>query len=501
MDARDSIAWELRGIRKTFGPIVANDNVSLVLRHGQIHGLVGENGSGKSTLIKTLCGAHRPDSGAILREGVPVHVDNPFIARSLGIATVFQEFSLVPHLTVAENIHLGRWPGPFFSLDWRSMRDAATRVLDSLNIAISPDAVVRDLSAAEQQLVEIAKAMTANANVIILDEPTTALGAREADHLHGLLKRMRDAGTAILYISHRLDEVVRLVDVVTVMRNGRVVGVAGETSLDISAIITLMIGHEVREHYLKTHTDPGEALLEAHDIATDRGVRGVSLTLRRGEVLGLGGVLGSGRTEIARALFGADPLTRGEILLRGKPIHLRSPGDAIAAGIALLTENRKTDGLFFNFNGVENISVANFKDIDRGFWLDLRRERAASREFIRKLQVTPEAEAKLVDRLSGGNQQKLLVARWLYTGADVFIFDEPTQGIDVGTKVAIYRLIDEITAAGNGVLLISSEDRELLAMSDRVAVVRRGQIVRIAKASELSKADLLGNTELGTAAA
>jgi ABC-type sugar transport system ATPase subunit len=211
--------------------------------------------------------------------------------------------------------------------------------------------------------------------------------------------------------------------------------------------------------------------------------------------------LGSGRTEIARALFGADPLTRGEILLRGKRIHLRSPGDAIAAGIALLTENRKTDGLFFNFNGTENISVANFKDIDRGFWLDLRRERAASREFIGKLQVTPEAETQLVDRLSGGNQQKLLVARWLYTGADVFIFDEPTQGIDVGTKVAIYRLIDEITAAGNGVLLISSEDRELLAMSDRVAVVRRGQIVRIAKASELSKADLLGNAELGTAAA
>ena len=501
MDAREGVAWELRGIRKTFGPVIANDNVSLVLRHGQIHGLVGENGCGKSTLIKTLCGAHLPDSGAILREGVPVHVDNPLVARSLGIATVFQEFSLVPHLTVGENIHLGRWRGPFFNLDWRAMRDAATRVLDSLNIAISPDAVVRDLSAAEQQLVEIAKAMAANANVIILDEPTTALGAREADHLHGLLKRMRDGGTAILYISHRLDEVVRLVDAVTVMRNGRVVSTAGETPLDVSVIINLMIGREFNEQYPKIHIEPGEALLEARDIVTDRGVRGVSLTLRRGEVLGLGGVLGSGRTEIARALFGADRITGGEILLRGEPIHLRSPADAIAAGIALLTENRKTNGLFFNFNGTANISVANFKDIDRGFWLDLKRERATSREFIRKLQITPEAEAQLVDRLSGGNQQKLLVARWLYTGADVFILDEPTQGIDVGTKVAIYRLIDEITAAGKGVLLISSEDRELLAMSDRVAVVRRGQVVRVAKSSELTKADLLGSTELPMAAA
>jgi ABC-type sugar transport system ATPase subunit len=501
MDVRDNIAWELRNIRKAFGPVIANDGVTLVLRRGQIHGLVGENGSGKSTLIKTLCGAHRPDAGTILRAGKPVHVDNPLVARSLGIATVFQEFSLVPHLTVAENILLGRWPGTALRVDWRAIRASAQRVLADLQIAVPPDALVRDLSAAEQQLVEIAKAMAANANVIVLDEPTAALGAHETEHLHALLRRMRDGGAAILYISHRLDEVVNLADVVTVMRNGRVVSAAGETPLDLSAIVMLMIGRDVHEHYSKTQVEAGDALLEVRDIATKHGVRGATFTLRRGEVLGIGGMLGSGRTEIAHALFGVDPLTRGEILLRGVPVHFHSPADAIAAGIALLTENRKTDGLFFNFNGTANITIANLKAVDRGLWLDLPREHEMSRKLIGQLQVTPEAEADLVERLSGGNQQKILIARWLNTGADVFIFDEPTQGIDVGTKVAIYGLINEITATGKGVLLISSDDKELLAMSDRVAIVRHGRIARIAKASELTKADLLWSSEQRTDAA
>lgn len=501
MNAQHEIAWELRNIRKTFGAVIANDDVTLVLRRGQIHGLVGENGSGKSTLIKTLCGAHRPDSGTILREGKPVHLGSPLVARSLGIATVFQEFSLVPDLTVAENILLGRWPGTAIRVDWRAIREAARRVLADLEIKIPPDALVRDLSAAEQQLAEIAKAMAANANVIILDEPTAALGARETQHLHGLLRRMRDGGAAILYISHRIDEVVNLADVVTVMRNGRVVSAAGETPLDLSAIITLMIGRDVHEHYPKTLVEAGDALLEVRDIATERGVRGASFTLRRGEVLGIGGMLGSGRTEIAHALFGVDPLTRGEIVLRGVPVHFHSPADAISAGIALLTENRKTDGLFYNFNGTTNITVANLKAVDRGLWLDLKREHAMSRKLIGELQVTPEAEFDLVDRLSGGNQQKILIARWLNTGADVFIFDEPTQGIDVGTKVAIYGLINGITAAGKGVLLISSDDKELLAMSDRVAIVRHGRIARIAKANQLTKADLLGSSGERTDAA
>jgi ABC-type sugar transport system ATPase subunit len=495
METPDGIVWELRGIRKTFGPVVANDDVSLALRRGQIHGLVGENGSGKSTLIKTLCGAHYPDAGTILHEGKPVRLDNTLAARALGIATVFQEFSLVPHMTVAENIFLGRWLGQPLHVDWHAMREAASKVLATFGIDVPPDALIRDLPVAQQQLAEIAKAMAANASVIILDEPSSALGPRETEHLHDLLRRMRDGGAAILYISHRLDEIVRLCDVVTVMRNGRVVSTAAETPLDISGIITRMIGKGVAEHYPKVHGEAGDVLLEANDIATERGVRGVSFSLKRGEVLGLWGPLGSGRTEIARALFGVDRLTRGEIRLHGRALHLHAPSDAIAAGIALLTENRKADGLFFNFTGTENITVANLGDFDRGLWLDLRREREVSQGLIQRLQVTPEAEFELVDRLSGGNQQKIVVARWLHTGAEVFILDEPTQGIDIGTKVSIYQLINELTGAGKGVILISSDDKELLAMSDRVAIVRRGHIARIARASELSKADLLETSE------
>jgi ribose transport system ATP-binding protein len=491
MQVPDGVAWELRNICKTFGPVIANDDVSLVLRHGQVHGLVGENGSGKSTLIKTLCGVHKPDSGTILRGGSPVHLDHPVTARSFGIATVFQEFSLVPHLSVAENIQLGRWPGGAFRVDWHAMREAATRILHELDIQIPPEARVSDLSKPQQQLVEIAKGIAANANIFILDEPTTALGVREIDRLHQLLRRMRRAGVAILYISHRLDEVVQLADVITVMRNGRIVSAADETPLDITAIITRMIGKDIQKHFARTRASIGKPLLEARNISTERGVRDVSLTVHGGEVLGLGGMLGSGRSEIARALFGVDPLSHGELRMHGRTLKLRSPADAIAAGIALLTEDRKTDGLFFNFTGAENITIANLGAYARWLRLDLRRERMASHGLIDRLRVTPEARFQAVDRLSGGNQQKILIARWLNTGAQVFIFDEPTQGIDVGAKEAVYQLINELTGAGKGIILISSEDQELLSMSDRVAIVRRGRITRIALAIELSKSDLL----------
>jgi ribose transport system ATP-binding protein len=494
MQSPHATAWELRDVRKTFGPVVANDGVSLVLRRGQIHGLVGENGSGKSTLIKTLCGVHQPDAGSILCGGRVVDLDHPMTARSLGVATVFQEFSLVPDLTVAENIQLGRWPGRRFRINWRALRETAQQVLSDLGLEIPPDVRVGDLSKAQQQLVEIAKGIAANASIFILDEPTTALGVREIEHLHALLRRMRFADAAILYISHRLDEVVQLADVVTVMRNGRVVSTAEETPLEVGAIVRRMIGKDIEQHYARAHKPTSNPLLEVRDISTNNGVRGVSLRLHSGEVLGLGGMLGSGRSEIARALFGIDSLTGGEIRLRGRALKLRSPADAIAAGIALLPEDRKNEGLFFNFTGAQNITIANLGDFSRGLRLDLRRERAASRELIERLRVTPEAQYQLVDGLSGGNQQKILIARWLNTAADVLIFDEPTQGIDIGAKEAIYELINTIARAGKSVILISSDDQELLSISDRVALVRGGRIARIAAASDLSKSDLLETT-------
>ena len=498
MPRRGEVLWRLERIRKAYPGVVANDDVSLDLRAGEIHALLGENGSGKSTLIKTLSGAHQPDGGTIYRLGQPVVLGSPVRARELGVATVFQEFSLVPTLTVAENVHLGRWPGGAARVGWRAMREGARRALERMEVAIDPDALVGDLPVARQQLVEIAKAIAADASMIILDEPTTALGIAEVAQLHALLRRLRAQGRSILYVSHRLDEVTALVDVATVMRNGRVVSTAEETRIDIPSIVAAMVGTEVGEHYPKERNATPVPLLEVEGLATDR-VREASFTLHRGEVLGLGGVLGSGRTEIARALFGLDPLRKGTVRLEGREVRFKGPKDAIAAGLALLTENRKSDGLFFNFDGARNITIANLGALAGGLGrLDLGAERKVADGMIEKLQISRHAARQTVDRLSGGNQQKVIIGRWLHTGAKVFVLDEPTQGIDIGAKVAVYRLINEITRAGGGVILISADDEELLAMADRVALVRQGAVAEVRDARELRKAELVrsGGTEL-----
>ncbi|MGH6945120.1 MAG: sugar ABC transporter ATP-binding protein [Geminicoccaceae bacterium] len=495
------ILWELRHIRKAFPGVVANDDVSLRLRAGEIHALLGENGSGKTTLIKTLCGAHQPDAGTILRDGRPVVLASPMDARELGIATVFQEFSLVPTLTVAENIHLGRWPGWRAWLDWPRMRDEARRAFAAMEIEIDPDAIVGELSVPEQQLVEIAKAIALEASMIILDEPTAALGLAEIAHLHALLRRLRTQGQSVLYVSHRLDEVTALVDVATVLRNGRVASPAEATRIEIGAIVAAMVGAEVKEHYPKERNATAEPLLEVEGLAAAGGVREATFTVHRGEVLGLGGVLGSGRTAIARALFGLDRPTAGRIRLAGRELRARGPKDMIRAGLALLTEDRKADGLFVNFDTPRNITIANLGSIVRGGRLDLVAERRLSRAYVTKLQISPEAERKSVDFLSGGNQQKVIIARWLHADAEVFILDQPTQGIDIGAKIAVYRLINQLTRAGKGVILISADDDELLAMSDRVALVRHGAVTRIEESQRLGKAELVQSSEITEAAA
>jgi ribose transport system ATP-binding protein len=501
MPRAGQLLWELRHIRKAFPGVVANDDVSLQLRAGEIHALLGENGSGKTTLIKTLCGAHQPDAGSILRDGRPVVIASPMHARELGVATVFQEFSLVPTLTVAENIHLGRWPGARAWLDWRRMRHEARRAFAAMEIEIDPDAIVGELSIPQQQLVEIAKAIALEASMIILDEPTAALGLAEIARLHALLRRLRAQGQSVLYVSHRLDEVTALVDVATVLRNGRIVSSAETTRIEIGAIVAAMVGGEVKEHYPKERNATAELLLEVEGLATANGVRKATFTVHRGEVLGLGGVLGSGRTAIARALFGLDQLTAGQIRLAGRELRARGPKDMIRAGLALLTEDRKADGLFVNFDTPRNITIANLGSIARGGRLDLAAEQRLSHDYVAKLQISPEAERKSVDFLSGGNQQKVIIARWLHADAEVFILDQPTQGIDIGAKVAVYRLINELTRAGKGVILISADDDELLAMSDRVALVRHGVVTRIEEAQRLRKAELVQGSEITEAAA
>jgi ABC-type sugar transport system ATPase subunit len=488
--AERQAAWELVGITKRFGGIAAVDNVSLRLNAGEIHGLVGENGSGKSTLIKVLSGAHQPDEGTVRRNGVPLVLADPSDGRAAGIATVFQEFSLVPSLSVAENIYLGRLPMRRRQVDWAAMRAAAKRVLDEMEAEIDVDATVSRLSVAEQQLVEIAKSLSADASMIILDEPTTALGIDEIARLHMLLLRLKAQGRAIVYISHRLDEVVELVDVLTILKDGRVASDAARSKVAIPYIVRTMVG-DIGEHYPKERHSTAEVLLKVKGIASANRVRDVSFEVRRGEVFGLGGVLGSGRTEVARALFGVDPLTAGSIELKGRPVRFTSPQQAIRAGLALVPENRKSDGLFFNFTGFPNISIAALGRLGRHGLISPKREQEAGRRLTRELEITPAAEVKDVGYLSGGNQQKLIVARWLFTDADLFVLDEPTQGIDIGARIAVYRLINRLTSAGKGVILISSDDDELLSMSDRVGIMSHGRLVGVHRPGDLDATALV----------
>ena len=370
------------------------------------------------------------------------------------------------------------------------MHETAAQVLSRLGVNIDPDTTVGDLSVADQQLVEIAKAISADASMLILDEPTTALGLEEIRDLHRVLRGLAAQGTAILYISHRLDEVVELVDCVTVLRDGRVVSSAAETEVSVEGIVAAMIG-EVSNHYPKADHSTGEVVLEARGLTTKAGVSDVSFSVHAGEVFGLGGVLGSGRTEIARALFGVDRLVAGEVLVGGRPIRLRSPADAVAAGIALVPENRKSDGLFFNFQGQANMSIAKLSRLGPAAAMSLATEARLVAGIGDRLELSAGAADRLVGLLSGGNQQKIVIGRWLFAGARIYVLDEPTQGIDVGARAAVYDLINELTEAGNAVVLISSDDNELLAMSDRIGIVSHGRLVDIRKASDVQKTDLL----------
>lgn len=484
--------WEYISISKVFPGVVANDKVHLTLRGGSIHGLLGENGCGKSTLIKTMAGIQQPDSGQIRHKGTPVSVTSPQMARRLGVATVFQEFSIVPSLSVGENIFMGRLPRTRAGLiNWPHLHAAAAQVLARMGVDIPTTAICDTLSVGQQQLVEIAKAVSMDARMIILDEPTAALGEDEIEQLHRLLRRMRDDGCAVLYVSHRLDEVERIVDEVTILRGGRVVAEAGTTDINVADIVAAMVGSAVSEHYPKERNATKRVVLRARGLATANGLHDAAFDLHAGEVLGLGGVLGSGRTELARALFGVDRLTGGQLTLNGTPLRLRNERDAIRAGLALVPENRKTDGLFFNFRAGGNVTAAALPALTRAGFLDLAREESGTGALIDALEVTPTAAQKTVNFLSGGNQQKIVIARWLFSGADILILDEPTQGIDIGAKIAVYKLINQLTRAGKSVILISSDHDELLAMSDRVAVLNHGRVSEVTDAATLSHGDLV----------
>lgn len=485
--------WELRNISKAFPGVQALDDVSFEVYPGEVHALLGENGSGKSTLAKCLAGVHQAESGQMLFEGREVIFRNPMEARQMGIATIYQEFSLVPTLTVAENIFLGRYPrNAAGTIDWNTARKATSEVLESLSLTIDPDAVVKGLSVAEQQLVEIAKAISLKSNLLIMDEPTAALGLVETQHLMELIRRLTAQNKAIIYISHRLDEVFQIADRVTILKDGRRVKTARLADFQMGEVVRLMIGFDIQQHYPKAHNTQAIPCLEVEDLSTENGVHNVNFTVNVGEVFGLGGMLGSGRTEIARAIFGMDKLAYGRLRLNGREVRFRSPSEAVAAGIGLIPENRKTDGCFFNFEAPKNITISRLREVLSGPFLSLSKEYQVGKSYISKMNIHPTALEKSVKFLSGGNQQKVIVARWLFSQARLLIMDEPTQGIDIGAKLEVYNVINELTAAGISILLISSDFPELLAMSDRVAIVRDGHILHITEAHRMSEYQLIG---------
>jgi ribose transport system ATP-binding protein len=483
--------WELRSVVKTFPGVRAVDDVSVALRVGETHALIGENGSGKSTLAKILSGVHQPDAGEVLHAGEAVTLRDPHDAQSRGVATFHQEFSLIPDLGVAENIYLGRLPLRWGVVDWEAARRGAVEALARLDVEIDPDRKVAALSVAEQQFVEIAKAISREMTLLILDEPTAALGPAEIERLHDVIRLLVRQGTAILYISHRLDEVFAIAEVVTVVKDGKLVGTRARRDTSVRDAVRMMIGSDLEEHFERSETARKRPRLEVRDLRTENRVNGVSFAVSEGEVLGLGGIAGAGRTEIARALFAVDRIVAGEVLVDGRPCRLRSPDDAISAGIALVPENRKADGLFFNFEGPANMTIAALAAIRVGPLLSLGRERRHARRLMQDLGIDRRAESRSVRFLSGGNQQKVMLARWLFTPTRVLILDEPTQGIDVAAKHEVYRVINELAAKGIGIVLISSDFPELLAISDRIAIVRRGRIVHFAGHGELTEQELV----------
>jgi len=482
--------WDLRNISKAFPGVQALDNVQFTLNTGEVHALVGGNGSGKSTLCKCVAGVYQPDSGEMLYQGEPVTFHHPLEAREYGVGTIYQEFSLVPTLSVAENIFLGRQPRRQGSIDWAEMEKQTTVVLQQLEVDIDPTLAVRHLSVAEQQLVEIAKAISLDSSLLIMDEPTAALGLGETQRLLELIRKLAAQDKAILYISHRLDEVFDVADLVTVFKDGQLVGTHPITELDMNQVVRMMVGVEIEQPYPKVRNIKPVPCLMVEDLATENGVNGVSFTVNVGEVFGLGGMVGAGRTEIGRAIFGLDKPVSGRILLNGREVNFTSPAQAIAAGVGLIPEDRKADGLFFNFEAPQNITISRMKDLLNGKFLNLKRERLFGQQYVDKLNISAGALDKSVLYLSGGNQQKVVIARWLYSQARFVIFDEPTRGIDIGAKIDVYNVINELTAQGISILLISSDYPELLAMSDRVAVVRDGHILHITEGHRLTEYQL-----------
>jgi ribose transport system ATP-binding protein len=479
---------EMRAIRKEYPGVLALDGVDFEVFPGEVHCLLGENGAGKSTLMKILAGALRADAGEILIDGAAVAIGSPTAAQALGIGMIYQDFKLVPELSAAENIMLGHEPrstGGYF-LDRAGTRDRAVSVLKNLGEEMPMNVPVRTLSLAHRQFVEIAKALSRDVKILILDEPSVSLTSHELSNLFEAVRKLKALGVGVIYISHRLEEIFEIGDRITVLRDGKKVATSSVNSAKEPELIRSMVGRELSGEYPHTRPAAAEPLLRLDHVSGGI-VRDASLVLSRGEVLGLGGLAGAGRTELARIIFGTAPLEGGRILLDGKEVRPRSPRGAIDMGIAYLSEDRNTEGLVLQMSVRENMTLPSLRTVTKGFFIDRAREREACNRFIRQLTIKTPSMDRTVEELSGGNRQKVVLARWLMTNSRVLIFDEPTAGIDVGVKFEIYSLIDALAAGGMGVIVISSDLPELLGIADRVAVMSGGTVTGVLERGEATQ--------------
>jgi ribose transport system ATP-binding protein len=469
---------EMKGISKSFPGVKVLDQVGFTLSSGEVHALMGENGAGKSTLMKILGGIHTKDSGSIAMHGNAIDITSPSMAQDAGIVIIHQELKLIPHLTVMENIFLGRefTYGKSKIINWRRMKQESKSYLSRLGLNIDPGILVNELSVGQQQMVEITKALSMNAEILVLDEPTAALTDREIEALFAVIASLKEKGVGMIYISHRMEEIFRICDQVTVLRDGHYVGTEYIADTTMDELVKMMVGREIKDRFPKIQVTLGEEKLTVNGLTQKGKLHDISFSVRAGEILGIAGLMGAGRTELAKALFGVTPIDRGTISVNGNSVSIKQPIDAIRAGIALVTEDRKDEGLLLPLSVNDNLALPNLSLLSSFGFMNHSKERELSDSMIRQLSIkTPNREQK-VDALSGGNQQKVVIGKWLATSPQVLILDEPTRGVDIGAKKEIYDLMNELALQGVAIIMISSELPEVLGMSDRILVMHEGKI-------------------------
>ena len=488
----ENVLLQMEHIRKEFPGVVALKDVSMELRAGEVHALLGENGAGKSTLIKVLGGIYIAETGSIKINGNPVCIASVQDAQKNGIAVIHQELVLVPHMTVAENIFLGREPiSKGKTINFKKMKADAKEILDSFELNITPDEEVSRLSIADQQMVEIIKALSFNSHILVMDEPTSSLSDKDTGFLFDTIRKLKNNGVGIIYISHRMSELQQITDRITVLRDGEYIGTRETAAATNDELISMMVGRQLTHYYTRDYGNPSETILEVQGLSDGKLLKDVSFELKKGEILGFAGLVGAGRSELMKCIFGIDPFVKGKVLVEKKPTRIKNPEDAMELGIGFVPESRKLEAIFPVKSVMYNITIKTLKEFIRGIFVDTKREIAITKEYVDRIDIKTPTYAQLVGNLSGGNQQKVIIGRWLATGPKILILDEPTKGVDVGAKAEIYGIMNDLAKQGVAIIMISSELPEVINMSDRVIVMSNGVITACLPREELSQEKIM----------